>query len=67
MTEIEQQLASALRALSEQFEQAQRQQAERTESLRTQVESLRTQVGRLEDAVTHLTGQYETLAQTLRS
>ena len=67
MTEIEQQLTAALRALSTQYEREQKQQAERTESLQEQVESLQEQVGRLEDAVTRLTGQYETLAQTLRS
>lgn len=67
MTEIEQQLAAALRALTKQFEQAQKQQAERTEALQQQVEALQQQVGRFEDAVTRLTGQYETLAQTLRS
>ena len=67
MTEIEQQLTAALRALSEQYEREQKQQAERTESLQEQVESLQEQVGRLEDAVTRLTGQYKTLAQTLRS
>ena len=60
MTEIEQELTGALRALSAQYEREQKQQAER-------IEGLQQQVGRLEAAVTRLTEQYETLARTLRS
>ena len=60
MTEIERELTAALRALSAQYEREQKQQAER-------IEGLQQQVRRLEDAVTRLTEQYETLARTLRS
>ena len=67
MTEIERELTAALRALSAQYEREQKQQAERTGALQEQVESLQQQVERLEAAVTGLTGQYETLARTLRN
>lgn len=60
MTELEQQLTTALRALSAQYEQAQTQHA-------AQVAALQQQVKRLEGAVTYLTEQYTTLAQTLRA
>lgn len=60
MTELEQQLTTALRALSAQYEQEQTRQS-------AQVAVLQQQVERLEGAVTHLTEQYTTLAQTLRA
>ena len=60
MTELEQQLTTALRALSAQYEQEQTRQA-------AQVAVLQQQVERLEGAVTHLSGQYTTLVQTLRA
>ena len=64
MTEIERQLRTALRALSTQYEQEQKRQAERTEALQKQVEALQQRFGRLEHAMTRLTGEYEMLAGT---
>ena len=58
MTELEQQLTTALRALSAQYEQAQQQAA--------QVEALGRQVAQLDGQVTHLAQDYKTLAETLR-
>ena len=60
MTELEQQLTTALRALSAQYEQEQTRQAE-------QVEALQQQVARLDGAVTRLIEQYTTLVETLRA
>ena len=59
MTELEQQLTTALRALSAQYEQAQQQHA-------AQVETLRRQVAQLSTQVTHLAQNYRTLAETSR-
>ena len=59
MTELERQLAEALRTLSAQFETEQQRHCE-------QVESLRRQVERLAGQVTSLTEHYTVLAETLR-
>ncbi len=59
MTELERQLATALRALSEQFERDQTRQAERVEALQQQME-------RLEGVVTRLSKDYRAIAETLR-
>ena len=59
MTALEQQLTKALRVLSSQYEQAQRQQA-------AQVEALRRQVALLNGQVTRLARDYRTLVERLR-
>ena len=59
MTELERQLAGALRALSEQYEREQRRQAGRIETLREQVQAL-------EGQVRALAGDYRQLAALLR-
>ena len=59
MTALEKQLTKALRALSAQYEQAQRQHA-------AQVETLRRQVAQLSGQATHLARDYGTLAERLR-
>ena len=59
MTALEQQLTKALRALSAQYEQAQKQHA-------AQVETLRQQVAQLDGQVTRLARDYRTLAENLR-
>ncbi len=66
MTVLEQQLTKALRALSAQYEQAQRQQAAQVETLRRQVEALERHVAQLSGQVTRLARDYRTLAETLR-
>ena len=66
MTALEEQLTKALRALSAQYEQAQRQHAAQVETLRRQVEALERQVARLNGQVTPLARDYRTLAETLR-
>ena len=80
MTELERQLTTALRALSELYETAQRQRAEEQQRHSEQLEALqrhnerqdsesetlRQQVERLEGQVTPLAQDYETLAETLR-
>ena len=66
MTALEQQLTKALRALSAQYEQAQRQHAEQVVTLRRQVEALGQQVAQLDGQVTHLARDYRTLTETLR-
>ena len=55
MTALEQQLTKALRGLSAQYKQAQRQ-----------VEVLERQVAQLNAQVTYLARDYRTLAETLR-
>ena len=50
MTALEQQLTKALRALSAQYEQAQRQHAAQVETLQQQVEALERQVAQLDGA-----------------
>ena len=59
MTALEQQLTKALRVLSAQYEQAQKQHA-------AQVEALERHVAQLSGQVTHLARDYRTLAETLR-
>ena len=73
MTELERQLAVALRTLSAQFETEQRQHSEQVEALRQQIEqqttegvTLRQRVDRLSAQVTSLTEHYAALAETLR-
>ena len=79
MTELEKQLAEALKTLSAQYETAQRQRAEeqqrhsaQVEALRQQVERqaaqneiLRQRIERLNGQVTRLAQDYETLAARL--
>ena len=60
MTELERQLTKALRELSGQYEREQKQQAERVEDLRRQVELLAGQVQLL-------ARDYRKLAGTLRT
>ena len=69
MTALEQQLTTALRRLSEQFAQEQRQQTEQVETFRqrgeqqaAQVEALRQQVEQLAGRMTHLAADYTTPA-----
>lgn len=59
MTGLEQQLTTALRRLSEQYAQEQRQQTERLEALQRRVELLTGQM-------TRLTADYGALAAMLR-
>ena len=80
MTELERQLMIALRALSEQYETAQRQRAEeqrrhseQLEALQSRIERqdaesgiLRQRIERLDAQVTALAQDYGTLAETLR-
>ena len=66
MTALEQQLTTALRALSSQYEQAQQQQAMQVEAWLQQVDTLGRQVAQLDGQVTHLALDYRTLAATLR-
>ena len=66
MTALEQQLTKALRALSAQYEQAQKQHAAQVETLRRQVEALERQVAQFDGQVTRLARDYRTLAETLR-
>ena len=73
MTELEGQLAVALKTLSGQFKTEQRQHSEQVAALRQRVEqqaaesaTLRRQFERLDGQVTRLAQDYETLAETLR-
>ena len=73
MTELERQLAEALRTLSAQFETEQQQHSEQVEALRQLIErqttdsvTLRQRVERLSGQVTSLTEHYAALAETLR-
>ena len=66
MTALETQLTKALRKLSAQYVQAQRQQAAQVETLRQQVEALERYVAQLNGQVTRLARDYRTLAATLR-
>ena len=66
MTALEQQLTKALRGLSAQYEQAQKQHAAQVETLRRQVEALERQVAQLSAQATYLARDYRTLAETLR-
>ena len=80
MTELEGQLAAALKRLSAQFRTAQGQHAEeqqryseqvealrqRTEQQAAQNEILRQRIERLDGQMTRLARDYETLAETLR-
>ena len=66
MTALETQLTKALRKLSAQYVQAQRQQAAQVETLRRQVEALERHVAQLNGQVTRLARDYRTLAATLR-
>ena len=65
MTELERQLAEALRTLSAQFETEQRQHCGQVEALQQQVEILRQQVERLAGHVTTLTEHCADLAEKL--
>ena len=66
MDALQQQLMTALRRLSEQFERERTQQAAQAEACQRQVATLRQQVERLAGQVTCLTERYRTLAETLR-
>lgn len=66
MTELERHLAGALRALSEQYELEQRQQAGRTETLRKQMQALEKQVQALREQAGDLAGECRRLAYLLR-
>ena len=73
MTELERQLAEALRTLSAQFEAEQRRHSEQVEALRQQIErqttdsvTFRQRVERLSAQVTRLTEHCAALAETLR-
>lgn len=66
MTELERQLATALQALSEQFERDQTRQAEQFERQAERVEALQQQMERLEGVVTRLSKDYRAIAETLR-
>ena len=65
MTELERQLMTALRRLSEQSERERTRQAAQAEAWRQQVETLRRQVERLSTQVTSLTEHCAALAETL--
>ncbi len=72
MTELERQLAEALRTLSAQFETEQRRHSEQVEALRQQIErqttegvTLRQRVERLSAQVMRLTEHCAALAETL--
>ena len=66
MDELQRQLMTALRRLSEQSERERTQQAAQAEACQQRVESLRRQVERLAGQVTSLTEHYTALAETLR-
>ena len=66
MDELQRQLMTALRRLSEQSERERTQQAVQAEAYQQQVETLRRQVERLAGQVTCLTEHYRTLAATFR-
>ena len=59
-------MTKALRTLSAQYEQAQRQHAAQVETLQRQVEALERHLARLNGQVAHLARDYRTLAATLR-
>ena len=67
MTELERQLTTALQALSAQYAREQTLRCEQAEQQSAQVAALQQQVERLEDVVTRLSGDYRTLAATLRA
>ena len=74
MTELERQLAEALRTLSAQFETEQQRHCAQVEALQRLVErqdaesdTLRQRVERLSAQVTSLTEHYAALAETLRA
>ncbi len=73
MTELERQLAEALRTLSAQFETEQRRHCAQVDALQQQIErqttesvTLRQRVEQLSAQVTSLDTDYRTLAATLR-
>ena len=73
MTELERQLTKALRELSGQYEREQKQQAERVEDLRRQmqrleeaVKDLQPQLGRTAELAENLQRQVKLLAQDYR-
>ena len=73
MTELERQLTTALRKLSEQYETEQWRHTEQVEALQQRVdqqaaqsETLRRRIERLSGQVTGLDTDYKTLAATLR-
>ena len=66
MDELQQQLMTALRRLSEQSERERRQQTVQAEACQQQVETLRRQVERLAGQVASLTEHCTALAETLR-
>ena len=66
MDELQRQLMTALRRLSEQSERERTQQAAQAEACQQQVATLRRQVERLAGQVTRLTADYTALAETLR-
>ena len=66
MDELQRQLMTALRRLSEQSERERTEQAAQAEACQQQVETLRRQVERLSAQVTSLTEHYAALAESLR-
>ena len=66
MTELERQLTTALQTLSVQYEREQTRQSEQQAQQAERVEVLQQQVERLEGVMTRLSGDYRTLAATLR-
>ena len=67
MDELQRQLMTALRRLSEQSERERTEQAAQAEACQQQVETLRRQVERLSAQVTSLTEHYAALAESLRA
>ncbi len=67
MDELQRQLMTALRRLSEQSERERTTQAAQAEACQQQVETLRRQVERLSAQVTSLTEHYAALAESLRA
>ena len=66
MTELERQLAAALKRLSAQSETERRRHSEQVAALRRQVEALERHVAQLNGQSTSLARDYRTLAATLR-
>ena len=66
MTELERQLAAALRSLSEQYGREQRNAAGRIDGLRRQAETLRKHVEQLQQHVNGLAADYGELAADYR-
>ena len=65
MTELEKRLEEALRALVEQYEAEQKQQAGQVESLRTSVEELQKQLDSFSNDMEELRADYKLIAAAL--